>query len=54
MKLYKVYAKASISFLVTDTALPSDNSLGFTKNLLQNDCKEKIKTKQDKIEQNKA
>ena len=54
MKLYKGYAKASFSFLVTDTALSSDNSLRFRKNLLQNDCKEKIKTKQGKIEQNKA
>ena len=54
MKLYKGYAKASFSFLVTDTALSSDNSLRFRKNLSQNDCKEKIKTKQDKIDQSKA
>ena len=53
-KLYKGYVKASISFLVIDTALSSDNSLRFRKNLLQNDCKEKVKTKQHKIEQNKA
>ena len=34
MKLYNNYTKEPFSFLVKDTALPSDNSLRFRKNLL--------------------
>ena len=37
MKLYKEYTKESYSFLVNDTTLSSDNSLGFGKNLLKNE-----------------
>ena len=33
MKLYKDYIKEPYSFLVNDTTLPSDNPLGFRKNL---------------------
>ena len=35
MKLFKEYTKKSYSFLMNDTALPSDDSLKFRKNLLQ-------------------
>ena len=34
MKLYKDYTKEPYSFLVNDTTLPSDNPLGFRKNVL--------------------
>ena len=34
MKVYKDYIKEIFSFLVSDTTLPSDNPLRFTKNLL--------------------
>ena len=33
-KFYKFYAKESISFLLNNTTLPSDNSLKFRKNIL--------------------
>ena len=35
MKLFKEYTKKSYSFLMNDTALPSDDPLKFRKNLLQ-------------------
>ena len=34
MKLYKDYTKEPYSLLVNDTTLPSDNPLGFRKNVL--------------------
>ena len=55
MKLYKEYTKESYSFLVNNNMiLPSDNPLRFRKNLLQMNISEKIKTINNKIEQNKA
>ena len=54
MKLYKDYTKEPFSFLVNDAILPSDNSLRFMKNLWQNDCSEKIKRINNKINQNKV
>ena len=35
MKIYKKYTKEAYSFLVNDTALPSDDPLRFKKNLLR-------------------
>ena len=56
MKLYKDCTKESFSFLVNNSALPSDNSLRFRKNLLWNGCQfsNKLKTIKNKIEQNKT
>ena len=56
MKLYKDCTKESFSFLVNNSALPSDNSLRFRKNLLWNGCQfsNKVKTIKNKIVQNKT
>ena len=56
MKLFKDCTKESFSFLVNNSALPSDNSLRFTKNLSWNGCQfsNKVKTIKNKIEQNKT
>ena len=35
MKIYKKYTKEPYSFLVNDVTLPSDDPLGFRKNLLR-------------------
>ena len=54
VRLYKNYTKEPFSFLLNYTTLSSDNPLRFRKNLLQNDCFEKIKTINTKIEHNKT
>ena len=55
MKLYQDYAKEPYSFLVNKITLSSDNPLRLRKNLLQKmNVSEKIKTTDNKIEQNKA
>ena len=54
MKLYKEYAKEPYSFLMNDTTLPSDGPLRFRKNYYKMSVSEKIKTIDNKIEQNKA
>ena len=35
MKIYKKYTKEPYSFLINDITLPSDDPLGFRKNLLR-------------------
>ena len=54
MKLYKDYTKEPYSFLVNDIILSSDNPLRIRKNLLKMTISDKMKTIDNKIEQNKA
>ena len=54
MKLFKDYTHESYSFSLNDTILPSDNHFRFRKNLFKMTATEKIKTINNKIEQNKA
>ena len=55
MKLYKDYSKEPYSFLVNDTTLSSDNPLQFRKKrITKMTVSEKIKTINNKIEQNKT
>ena len=54
MKIYKGYTEDSFSYFVNDTTLPSDNSLMFRKNIINMAVSEKIKTIDNKIEQNKT
>ena len=54
MKLYKQYTKEPNSYIVSNMTLSSDNPLRFRKNLLYMSISEKIKTINNKIEENKA
>ena len=54
IKFYKDCIKELFSFLVNDTTLPSDKTVRFGKKYYKFNVNEKIKTADNKIEQNKA